>query len=92
MLGIMPNFQLTDFTISWPGEEVPDDWQIPVRLINGDFDLKFRHDYSSPWQTELGVLYGEGLFGGFVKNPLVNSSNKNIKKYTLNNSSIKIRE
>jgi len=86
------NFQLTDFTISWPGEEVPDDWQIPVRLINGDFDLKFRHDYSSPRQTELGVLYGEGLFGGFVENPLVNSSNKNIKKYTLNNSSIKIRE
>lgn len=88
----LKNFQLTDFTINWPGDEVSEDWQIPVRLINGDFDLKFRHDFRSPRQTELSVLYGEGLIGGYMENLLVSSSTINTKKYKLENSSIKIRK
>ncbi len=86
------NFQLKDLTIDWPKEDVPEDWQIPVRLINGDFDLKFRHNYESPRQTDLMVVYGENMDGGILSNPLVKSSADHLQHYKLENSSIKITE
>ena len=83
------NFQLSGLTITWPGSAVPTNWQIPVRLINGDFNLKFEHDYTSPRQTELMVIYGENLQGGMLNNPLAESSAGKLQKYKLLDSSIK---
>ena len=86
------DFQLKDLTISWPDNEVPDDWKIPVRIVNGDFEMKFEHDYDTSRQAEFNVLYGENLVGGMLENPLVQSSSNHLQKYHFVNSSIKIRE
>ncbi len=86
------DFQLKDLTIHWTGEKVPNQWQIPVRIINGDFNLNFKHDYRSPRQTEFNVLYGDGLHGGTLDNPLTTPSNTKLKKYDLKNSTIKIKQ
>lgn len=82
------NFQLEGLTIEWPTEAVPVGWQMPVRLINGDFDRKFRYDYGQARQTELGVFWGENLNGGTLAVPDARPSAPGIQKIILKASSI----
>ena len=72
----MSNFKLDNFSITWPEEKVPTDWQIKERLLNGDFDLKFKHDYSKSKQTDLEVFYGEGMLNSSIDLSGVKASDK----------------
>lgn len=85
----LANFRLEGLTITWPEGAVPEGWQIPVRIINGDFDRKFRYDYTKARQTELGVLWGQNLNGGRLVIPEARSSSPTIRKVNLRDSSIK---
>jgi hypothetical protein len=85
----LAHFQLEDVTITWPEEAVPEDWQIPVRIINGDFNRKFRYGYQQPKQAELGVLWGENLRGGRLDIPLALPSARTVRKIQLTTSSIR---
>lgn len=82
------NFQLEGLTITWPEYQVPEGWQIPVRIINGDFNRKFRYDYQQPKQTELGVFWGENLNGGRLIIPEAAPSSPTVQKIELNNATI----
>lgn len=84
------DLRIDNLTITWPGESVPEDWQIPVRIINGDFDLNFKHDYSKAKQAELSVVVGENLIGGYIDLSQVEASGKNVELDVLKNSSLKI--
>lgn len=84
----LANFQLEGLTITWPEGPVPEDWQIPVRIINGDFNRKFRYDYQQPKQTELGVFWGENLSGGRLFIPDAKASSPKVQKVELDNASI----
>ena len=82
--------QVRHLSVSWPDEEVPEDWQTPVRIINGDFDLKYRHQYDSPRQTELGILWGRRLQGGRFETTGLQSSDSSVRAFQLTDSSIEI--
>ncbi|NRA49068.1 MAG: hypothetical protein HRU12_08030, partial [Phaeodactylibacter sp.] len=84
----LAHFQLEDVTISWPNEPVPEDWKVPVRIINGDFNRKFRYDYAQPKQTELGVVWGENLNGGKLIIPDALPSASKTKAVSLTSSTI----
>ncbi|MEQ8705738.1 MAG: glycosyl hydrolase family 28 protein [Phaeodactylibacter sp.] len=84
----LSNLQLEGLTITWSDNPVPEDWQIPVRIINGDFNQKFRYDYLQPKQTELGVFWGENLNGGRLVIPEAAPSSPTVQKVELNNATI----
>lgn len=84
----LAHFHLEDVTISWPNEPVPEDWKVPVRIINGDFNRKFRYDYAQPKQTELGVVWGENLNGGKLIIPDALPSASKTKAVSLTASTI----
>jgi len=79
-------------TIYWPGKEVPEYWRTPVRIVNGDFDKKFKPDYSNPRQAEFSVLYGENLVAGKIDLSNVKSSSSEIIPYIVKESSIIINK
>lgn len=87
----MKDLRIDNLTIDWPDEEVPQDWQIPVRIINGDFDLNFKHDYSKAKQTDLSVIIGEDLQGGYIDLSQVKASDENTEIMKLENSDIEIK-
>ncbi|MCR9099218.1 MAG: glycosyl hydrolase family 28 protein [bacterium] len=84
----LSNLQLETITITWPEDSVPEGWRIPVRIINGDFNRKFRYDYQQPKQTELSVFWGENLSGGRLVIPDAEPSSPEVKKVEINNASI----
>ena len=84
----LKDFQLEGLTVEWPTEAVPESWQIPVRIINGDFNRKFRYDYQQPKQTELGVFWGENLNGGRLVIPEALPSSPKVGKVELKNTTI----
>lgn len=88
----MKDLRIDNLTISWPGENVPQDWQIPVRIINGDFNLNFKHDYSKAKQTELAVVVGENLNGGYIDLSQVKASGEKSKLMIMENCDIKINK
>lgn len=82
--------QVRDFSIEWPDKPVPADWRIPVRIINGDFDLKFRHKYDPPKQADLAVLWGKQLVQGRFDISGLSSSSNSINPFDLQDSSIQL--
>jgi hypothetical protein len=88
----MKDLRIDNLTIDWPDEEVPQDWQIPVRIINGDFDLNFKHDYRKAKQAELSVVVGENLKGGYIDLSQVKASGDNTELMILDNSDIEIKK
>ncbi|MFW6222233.1 MAG: glycosyl hydrolase family 28 protein [Bacteroidota bacterium] len=86
----MKVIRINNLTIAWPGENVPEDWQIPVRIINGDFDLNFKHDYSKAKQAEFSVIVGEKLTGGYIDLSQVKASDEKTDLIKLMDSNIEI--
>lgn len=86
------NLLVSDFMVRWPGDAIPEQWKLPVRLENGSLDNLYRFAYDSPRQTEFHVLYGQKLKGGELRNSMAVSSAKTMEKYALKDSDIKIVE
>ena len=82
------NLVLDGFSVIWPGDTVPQEWQIPKRIENGT-DRSFRYDYSNPRQTELSVLWGKNIQGGYINAPLAKPSDRKLKRIILENSNFK---
>lgn len=84
------DLQVRHLSVTWPGDEVSEGWRIPVRIINGDFDLKYRHNYDTARQAELGVLWGRGLQGGRFMTAGLESSNPVVPAFQLADSSLEL--
>ena len=86
----LSNLVIDNLKINWPGEVVPQAWQHAERIENGTTRIH-QPDYSNPRETEFSVLWAKNVKGGYIDAPLVTSSEKNTKKFNLNNSTIKIK-
>lgn len=84
------NLVIDNLKINWPGESMPQDWQHAERIENGTTRIH-QPDYSNPRETEFSVLWAKNLKGGYIDAPLVTSSEKNTKKFKLNNSTVKLK-
>ncbi|MEL7118986.1 MAG: glycosyl hydrolase family 28 protein [Bacteroidota bacterium] len=84
------NLVVENFHINWPTtDEVPADWRFPKRIANGTLD-SFYPDYSRARQTELSAIWGRNIQGGYIRAPLVQSSDASMPTLDIQNSKLKI--
>jgi hypothetical protein len=83
------DFRVENFEVKWPGEKIPENWKIPVRIENGSFTAKHRFGYESPRQTEFNAIWGRKLEGGFIDAPDLKSSDGLMKVMDIKESSMK---
>lgn len=83
---------IDNVTTKWPGDTIPQNWQLPERIENGGFRV-FTPEYNNPRPVEFSVLWGKNLRGGYVRMPVATPSapNKQLIE-TTGNSTIKVLE
>jgi hypothetical protein len=86
------NLNLDGLHITWPDEEVPAKWQIPVKRENGNFERLHYPSYEDPRPVDFAVLWGRNLRGGRLHAPLAEPSSDQVAKYQLADSDISIAE
>ncbi len=84
------NLVIENLRIKWPEKAVPKAWQHAERIENGTRRIH-KHDYSNPRQCEFSVLWARNVQGGYVDAPLVEASAVGVKKFSVESSSLKIR-
>ncbi len=85
------NFVLDGMDITWPEKsEVPLEWQHPERIENGKFDKVHQLNYENYKNPDFNALYLNNIQGGYVRAPMLSSSNINTKAIVLTNSKITI--
>ena len=83
------NLEIDGVQISWPTDEIPEEFKIPKRIENGT-NRAFYYDYTNPRQTELSVLWTSNVTGSF-NGKLVNASSSETPKFLLAKSKIDIQ-
>jgi hypothetical protein len=84
------NLSLDGLHITWPGDEVPDSWQIGVKRENGNFERLHHPTYDDPRPAAFAVVWGRNLQGGRLHAPLAESSESTVERYCLVESDIAV--
>jgi hypothetical protein len=84
------NLSLDGLHITWPGDSVPDTWQIPIKRENGNFERLHHPTYDDPSPVAFAVLWGRNLQGGRLHAPLAESSESTVERYCLTESDIAV--
>ncbi|MGC9349563.1 MAG: glycoside hydrolase family 28 protein [Anaerolineae bacterium] len=84
------NLSIDGVQITWPGDDVPDKWQIAVKRENGNFERLHCPTYDDPRPADFHVLWGRHLQGGRLHLPLASASSETANKVDLRNSDITV--
>jgi hypothetical protein len=84
------NLSIDGVQITWPDEEVPTKWRIPVKRENGTFERLHHPSYDDPAPADFHVLWGRNLQGGRLHMPLASASSEAVDKVELRNSDIDV--
>ncbi|MBO7499710.1 MAG: right-handed parallel beta-helix repeat-containing protein [Bacteroidaceae bacterium] len=85
------NLVVDNLVVDWPTTDAtPIEWSHPERIENGTMEVH-RPDYSRARQTEMQLLWGRNLRGGYLHCPLSVASN-GAPKYHLDKSTIRVTE
>ena len=86
----LSNLRVENLQVFWPSSvEVPQEWQHPERIENGSPTIH-RPNYDQLKQTEMSVLWGKNLVGGYIQSFDLHSSDPKIQAFQLSDSNIKI--
>ena len=84
------NLRVENFQVFWPtSESVPTDWQHPERIENGSMTIH-KYPYDEVKQTEMGIIWGRGINGGYINNFDQSSSHSSVPRYKLINSTVQV--
>lgn len=86
------NLVVQNLNIDWvhPDSAVHKDYTFPERIEHGGPRV-FTPDYRKSHQTELGVLWGRNIKGGYLDMPMAKPSSPGVSPLQLMNSNIKTR-
>ncbi|MEL7123208.1 MAG: glycosyl hydrolase family 28 protein, partial [Bacteroidota bacterium] len=86
------NLRIENLQVIWPStEEVPLAWQHPERIENGSLAVR-KPVYDKVKQTEMNVLWGKNLNGGYLRSFDLKASSNDLKKYLLKESNISVND
>ena len=86
------NFRVENLQVFWPtSDEVPQAWQHPERIENGSMTVH-RPVYDQVKQTEMSVLWGKNLKGGYLRSFAPQASQEGLPNYILEESNISIHD
>ncbi|NRB47185.1 MAG: right-handed parallel beta-helix repeat-containing protein [Saprospiraceae bacterium] len=84
------NLVVENFHVNWPTtDEVPEDWRFPKRIANGTLDA-FYPDYTKARQTELSAIWARNIQGGYIRAPLLQSSDSSMPTFDIKDAKLKM--
>ena len=86
------NLSLDGLHITWPGDGVPESWQIEIKRENGNFERLHHPTYDEPSPVAFSVVWGRNLQGGRLHAPLAESSADNVERYVLAESDLVVEK
>jgi hypothetical protein len=77
-------------SITWPGNSVPEEWQIKVKRENGSVEKLHYPKFDDPTPIDFSVIWGRNLQNSFIHAPFVKPSSNKVETFDIKDSTVKI--